>query len=86
MDHIKLTSSSKIYGAVELPGSKSITNRVLLLASLAEGDITINKPLLSDDTNFMLSALQQLGIVLEKEDGNLVIKGSNGKFAVKKAE
>jgi len=86
VDHIKLTSSSKIYGAVELPGSKSITNRVLLLASLAEGDITINKPLLSDDTNYMLSALQQLGIVIEKEDGNIVIKGSNGKFPVKKAE
>lgn len=86
MDHIKLTSSSKIYGAVELPGSKSITNRVLLLASLAEGDITINKPLLSDDTNYMLSALQQLGIVIEKEDGNIVIKGSNGKFPVNKAE
>ena len=51
-------------GTVTLPGSKSISNRVLLLAALSEGTTTIYDLLDSDDTRVMLAALQQLGCVV----------------------
>ena len=48
-------------GTVRLPGSKSISNRVLLLAALAEGETLVHEPLASDDTQVMLDALRALG-------------------------
>ena len=48
-------------GEVQLPGSKSISNRVLLLAALSQGTTTIHDLLDSDDTQVMLKALEQLG-------------------------
>lgn len=48
-------------GVVRLPGSKSISNRVLLLAALSEGSTDVIDLLDSDDTQVMLQALQQLG-------------------------
>ena len=52
-------------GSVQLPGSKSISNRVLLLAALSQGSTTIHDLLDSDDTRAMLQALQQIGCVVE---------------------
>lgn len=52
-------------GSVQLPGSKSISNRVLLLAALSQGTTTIHDLLDSDDTRVMLQALQQIGCVVE---------------------
>ncbi|MGE8397708.1 MAG: 3-phosphoshikimate 1-carboxyvinyltransferase, partial [Comamonas sp.] len=54
-------------GSVQLPGSKSISNRVLLLAALSHGTTTIHDLLDSDDTRVMLKALQQIGCVVEPE-------------------
>ena len=48
-------------GTVRLPGSKSISNRVLLLAALAEGETEVRDLLASDDTAVMLEALKQIG-------------------------
>ncbi len=55
-------------GSVQLPGSKSISNRVLLLAALSAGTTTVHDLLASDDTRVMLDALRQLGCTVE-EDG-----------------
>ncbi len=52
-------------GCVSLPGSKSISNRVLLLAALSEGTTDIHDLLASDDTHVMLDALRQLGCAVE---------------------
>lgn len=52
-------------GSVQLPGSKSISNRVLLLAALSQGTTTVHDLLDSDDTRVMLQALQQMGCVVE---------------------
>ena len=52
-------------GCVSLPGSKSISNRVLLLAALSEGSTDIHDLLASDDTHVMLDALRQLGCAVE---------------------
>ena len=52
-------------GEITLPGSKSISNRVLLLAALCAGTTTVHDLLDSDDTRVMLQALRQLGCVVE---------------------
>lgn len=62
MNSLTLKPIDKIEGEVNLPGSKSLSNRALLLAALAEGTTTITNLLESDDTRHMLNALKQLGI------------------------
>ncbi|CAN7500519.1 3-phosphoshikimate 1-carboxyvinyltransferase [Pseudoduganella sp. LjRoot289] len=61
-EHIDLKPVMHVEGVVRLPGSKSISNRILLLAALAEGETTIVDLLASDDTLVMLNALHELGI------------------------
>jgi len=56
---------SRAQGTVSLPGSKSISNRVLLLAALSQGTTVVHDLLDSDDTRVMLRALQQLGCTVE---------------------
>jgi len=74
-------------GTVRLPGSKSISNRVLLLAALAEGQTEVRDLLASDDTERMLDALKLLGVGVTSLGGeNWSIKGCGGNFPVKQAE
>jgi 3-phosphoshikimate 1-carboxyvinyltransferase len=74
-------------GTVKLPGSKSISNRVLLLAALAAGTTTLTGLLESDDTAVMLAALRMLGIEWRKRGGETYeVPGANGAFAVKRAD
>jgi 3-phosphoshikimate 1-carboxyvinyltransferase len=74
-------------GVVALPGSKSISNRTLLLAALARGTTTLTGLLESDDTAVMLAALRALGIDW-RERGELVydVPGAGGAFPVKHAD
>jgi 3-phosphoshikimate 1-carboxyvinyltransferase len=72
-------------GTVVLPGSKSISNRVLLLAGLAAGTTAIHDLLDSDDTRVMLTALQQLGCGIERDAGALRVRGLGGQLAVQQA-
>ena len=60
--HLDLEPVMHVEGVVRLPGSKSISNRTLLLAALAEGTTLIHDLLASDDTLVMLGALRSLGI------------------------
>jgi len=70
-------------GTVRLPGSKSISNRVLLLAALAEGRTLVHEPLQSDDTRVMLDALSALGCTVQPvERGALQIEGLGGRLRV----
>lgn len=55
-------ASGPVRGAVDVPGSKSITNRALLLAALADGPSTLLRPLLARDTRLMMRALTVLGV------------------------
>ena len=74
-------------GTVRLPGSKSISNRVLLLAALADGETEVRDLLASDDTERMLEALKTLGVGVTPLGGeNWLIKGCAGRFPVKQAE
>ncbi|MBS0450271.1 MAG: bifunctional 3-phosphoshikimate 1-carboxyvinyltransferase/cytidylate kinase [Proteobacteria bacterium] len=67
-------------GTVCLPGSKSISNRVLLLAALAQGTTEVHDLLDSDDTRVMLAALAQLGCGVEQRAGTTRITGLGGQL------
>ena len=86
MDCLELAPIRRAAGTVKLPGSKSISNRILLLAALAEGETRILDLLDSDDTRHMLAALRQLGIACEHDGPALRVRGAGGAFKVKSAE
>ena len=74
-------------GTVRLPGSKSISNRVLLLAALCEGSTDIVDLLDSDDTQVMLKALAQLGCRIETQAGGVLrVHGIGTRLAVREAQ
>ena len=83
---LDLPPLSAASGTVRLPGSKSISNRVLLLAGLAQGTTAVHELLDSDDTQVMLDALSQLGCTLRREGAVLHITGLGGRLAVHEAE
>ncbi len=84
MEHLDLPPLARAAGTVKLPGSKSISNRMLLLAALAEGHTEIRDLLDSDDTRVMLSALAALGVGLEPKGTNAWrVNGVGGVFPVK---
>ncbi len=64
-------------GQVTLPGSKSVTNRALLVAALAKGRSRLTGILRSDDTKYMMAALRQMGVAIhEVDDTTVEIEGS----------
>jgi 3-phosphoshikimate 1-carboxyvinyltransferase len=76
----------KAAGTVRLPGSKSISNRVLLLAGLCDGSTLIHDLLDSDDTRVMLDALRALGCGVEQVGDALRIDGLGGKLREREAD
>jgi 3-phosphoshikimate 1-carboxyvinyltransferase len=79
---LELSPARRAAGTVRLPGSKSISNRVLLLASLAAGDTKITGALDAEDTLVMRKALSALGVSFDRETA----LGVGGPFPVKQAE
>ncbi|MEQ1598017.1 MAG: 3-phosphoshikimate 1-carboxyvinyltransferase [Methylotenera sp.] len=87
MEQLHLPASSHAEGTVKLPGSKSISNRTLLLAALANGTTEIRDLLVSDDTARMLEALEKLGVKLKKlNETDWRVHGCGGNFPNKDAE
>ncbi|WP_034298624.1 3-phosphoshikimate 1-carboxyvinyltransferase [Herbaspirillum sp. RV1423] len=86
--YIDLHPVAHVQGTVKLPGSKSISNRILLLAALSRGTTKIMDLLASDDTLVMLMALQQLGVKWEQVDGtqDYVVHGVDGVLPVHQAD
>jgi 3-phosphoshikimate 1-carboxyvinyltransferase len=83
---LDLPPLSRAGGTVKLPGSKSISNRVLLLAGLAGGETRVHDLLDSDDTRVMLEALRTLGCSVTQEADVCVVRGLGGKLAVTQAK
>src|SRR4029077_10188193 len=54
-----------VHAAITVPGSKSITNRALILAALADGEVTLEGALWSEDTQIMVECLQELGFMVD---------------------
>lgn len=87
MDHIDLKPLKSARGAVRLPGSKSISNRTLLLAAEARGETLIKDLLASDDTDRMLEALSALGVAVARTSGQEYrVAGAPAGFPVKRAD
>jgi 3-phosphoshikimate 1-carboxyvinyltransferase len=85
LTELTLPAVTQAHGVVSLPGSKSISNRVLLLAALCSGTTDIVGLLDSDDTRVMLQALSSLGIgVGRRKDGVLTVT-SPGRFRIRQA-
>ncbi|MGB4811976.1 MAG: 3-phosphoshikimate 1-carboxyvinyltransferase [Methylophilaceae bacterium] len=83
MEQLTLPAAHQASGTITLPGSKSISNRTLLLAALANSTTEIFDLLKSDDTDRMLEALRELGIDLEEnptQANNWRVTGCNGHF------
>ena len=87
-EKLALEPIGKIEGTVTLPGSKSMSNRILLLSALAEGKTKVLNLLDSDDIRYMVDALKTLGLTLteDRENNILEIEGCAGKIPVKGAE
>lgn len=86
-EYLDLQPIRAVRGTVRLPGSKSISNRTLLLAALAQGTTTLREVLDSDDTGYMLTALRALGVRCEAaEPRTMTVHGVNGVFPGKKAD
>jgi 3-phosphoshikimate 1-carboxyvinyltransferase len=80
--------SHPVEGTVRVPGSKSITNRALLLAALCDGTSKLEGALFSDDTRYMAAALNQLGVEVRADEraSTFEIEGRGGAFPAGEAE
>lgn len=82
MEQLLLNPIAKVDGEINLPGSKSLSNRALLLAALAQGTTTLTNLLDSDDIRHMLNALTKLGVNYQLSDDKTkcVVEGLGGAF------
>lgn len=82
LEELTVQPIKTIEGHVKLPGSKSLSNRVLLLAALAEGTTVVENILDSEDIRYMVSALKTLQVPLEEywEEDKIIVHGCGGKF------
>ena len=89
VDSTEITPLQKPLDAtVEVPGSKSYTNRALLVAALAEGESLLTGALFSDDTDYMVQSLRKLGVAVEADPAvaSFSVRGNGGKIPVANAE
>ncbi|GFD70629.1 3-phosphoshikimate 1-carboxyvinyltransferase [Tenacibaculum sp. KUL113] len=84
MEQLTLDPIAKVSGEVNVPGSKSLSNRALLLAALAEGETELTNLLDSEDIEHMLNALTKLGVSYRLSDDKTqcVVQGNGGAFDV----
>jgi 3-phosphoshikimate 1-carboxyvinyltransferase len=80
--------SHPLNATVRVPGSKSLTNRALLIASLANGETHLTNALFSDDSRYFAKALQTLGFDIQLDEANyaMMVSGLGGKIPATKAE
>lgn len=87
MDSIEIQPCGPVLARIRPPGSKSITNRALICAALADGDSTLFGALASEDTQVMMAAMNQLGIPVEMPAvSKLTVRGGKGRVGVDQAE
>ncbi|MCG6536945.1 MAG: 3-phosphoshikimate 1-carboxyvinyltransferase, partial [Syntrophales bacterium LBB04] len=77
---IEIKPRAHFQAQVNIPGSKSTTQRALIMAALAEGDSLLQGPLLSEDSRFLVEALTLLGAGIEDQNGDMVVQGTRGRI------
>ncbi len=87
-ESIAIRPSGPIRGSIRPPGSKSITNRALVCAALAEGTSTLQGALASEDTQVMVDSLRRLGLWIDHDPrtANIQINGCSGRLPMSQAE
>jgi 3-phosphoshikimate 1-carboxyvinyltransferase len=87
VEQIAIGPLKRAHGQIILPGSKSISNRSLLLAALASGQTTLTNLLDADDTQIMRAALRQLGLMVQDQnETTCLVMGSGGHFPIREAD
>jgi len=86
MKHLDLPPLGRVAGTLRLPGSKSISNRVLLLSALAKGKTQLRGLLDAEDTRVMLDALQKLGVRIDTRDIDSLVVAGEGRFEPRKLD
>ena len=77
---IEIEPITNIDCIVSVPGSKSLTQRALIAAALADGESILHGPLVSEDTDYSSGALMQMGVEIRKEPDSWLVAGSGGKI------
>ncbi|MDA8399088.1 MAG: 3-phosphoshikimate 1-carboxyvinyltransferase [Actinomycetota bacterium] len=77
-DVVEITPAGQVELSLMAPASKSMTNRLLVMAALARGDSTLFGPLVSSDTEAMVSGLAKLGVIVQREAGSWRLSGGSG--------
>ena len=77
---IEIKPATKIKAEIAVPGSKSITQRALIAAALAEGESTLLGPLESEDTQYTAAALEQMGVTVAINKEKWTVKGNAGRI------
>ena len=75
---IEIKPVQNLQATITVPGSKSYTNRALLIAGLTDGECRLEKPLVSDDTKYMIRALKAFGISVQEEKEAFIVSGRGG--------
>ena len=83
IDIVPFENVSKL--KIDIPGSKSISNRALILSVLNDGIVKLRRILKSDDVDIMISALKNLGIKIQEIDDTIIVHGTGGYLPIKKA-
>lgn len=87
MKFLDLPAVKTAKGVVRLPGSKSISNRILLLAALSHGITHVRDLLISDDTEYMLDALRSLGVpITQTGDNDYRVQGVGAQFPINEVD
>lgn len=77
---VEIIPTGPVTATLQAPASKSVTNRAILVAALADGQSRLVRPLASDDTDAMCGAVSQLGARCTVDEGDLVIDGTGGRL------
>ena len=82
MAEIAVAPVPELDATVRVPGSRSLTNRALVCAALADGESRLQGWVDCDDTRAMIAGLGRLGVEIEERDGDLAVHGMGGRFAI----
>lgn len=83
---IEIKPITQLNARVTMPGSKSYTQRAMIMAALAEGDSCLQRPLLSEDTGYLTEALRLLGAGIQIHNGDMLVQGTAGRISNPKKE
>lgn len=86
MNCLEIKPIEFLNAVVQMPGSKSYTQRALVIASLAEGESVIRNPLLSEDTVHLMEALRSVGSEIRVDKGDILVNGVGGRIRCPRRE